>query len=695
MKKLFTPIKPYKLSMAVIASMFILSSCEKESFTNVEETYSVELKNADVDQSRFNDFTTHSSSAVITKKNMATRSMPAAPSIPEDARNMFNVDGKGNKYQTYNATKGTYYVPESQTWSEQIELKNGVDFYVAGTLTLKSWGSGSTIYVLPGGKIITPSTLDNVDIKTWGETEVNTGFSLNANSIFENYGGELNLKGTRISGYFVSYNNVKATTFYADTNKKYDVVINGGLEVTDNVELSNNVTLEVATYLNAKKFNINTHSRLFVGCMDIKENLSISNNSTIYLDNYINANNIQFNEGVIFLEAGGMIEVASKIVLSNTKCRIENFSDKDYSVVKCGQLDIYEDEINRFGGAIDLHTASINNLSGKELRWTANVIFNGNTYLPANECRPEFGQQPVTPSEPQYILNHIAEILPPSNVSATSVDVEDNKVYISWHEKDDNYQGYIDVANVGELRLNNTLHTDALDFNHISVSNGKVLVAGGAKKGAIYTEVNYAESGSNLLIDIKKVNGSSANCILEDGSKTWVISGANGGITEFPSANFTQLNEAKYVVKYGANLAVLAGINSTSVYEYDTNGSLIKSYAVGSIPTADGKNTLLADGETLYVALGDNGLKAFINGQQAGEWRGESGSVNSIAVDADYIYVANGVAGLYILDKKTFNVLKSYKLGGASANFVKKGDDGNIYVAYGAKGVHAFKLNRV
>ncbi len=75
------------------------------------------------------------------------------------------------------------------------------------------------------------------------------------------------------------------------------------------------------------------------------------------------------------------------------------------------------------------------------------------------------------------------------------------------------------------------------------------------------------------------------------------------------------------------------------------------------------------------------------------EFTGEEvGSVNCVDIDDNYIYVANGLAGLMILEKSTLNVVKEFKLGDASANFVRKGEDGYIYVAYGLKGVHRFKL---
>lgn len=697
MKHLFSTIKPYRLSVVALASMFILSACEKDNFVEPEATFSVELKNQTADQERFNDYFTRSNTANITRSALTTRTMPQAPSLPEGARDMFNIDGEGHKYEAWKATDGSYYVPESTVWTDKIELKKGVNFYVKGTLTLDCWGSGSMIYILPGGKLITPSTLDGVTIQTWGDTEVKNGFGLNANSSFENYGNVLNINDARISGYFISYNNVIASSLTVDAKKSGDVNIYGGLNVQGNLKVQGGTTFEVETYLNAGNVEINDAARLFAHCMNIKETVTINNESYIYLSNYLNANRVQINEGTISVEGNSLISVTDRLVLSNKRGRIENQSATDYSVVECNQLDINEDNMDRFTGAIDLHAKNINNHTGTDLRWTANVIFDGDTYLPANECRPEFGEQPVTPSEPVYILDHMAEILPPadSKVSATSVDVENSNVYISWHEKDDNYQGFIDVANVGELRIKNTLHSDVLDFNHIAVNNGKVLVAGGAKRGGIFTEVSYPESGSDLLIDLQKVNGSSANCILEDNAKMWVVSGANGGVTEFPSKNYTELKEAKYAVKYGSNLAVLAGISSTSVYEYAMDGELVKSYAVGSIPTADGKNTMVADGSSLYICLGDNGLKVFADGAQSGEWKGTTGSVNSVDVDGEYIYVANGVAGLYILDKTTLEVLKSYKLGGASANFVKKGSDGLIYVAYGSKGVHAFKLNRI
>ncbi len=68
------------------------------------------------------------------------------------------------------------------------------------------------------------------------------------------------------------------------------------------------------------------------------------------------------------------------------------------------------------------------------------------------------------------------------------------------------------------------------------------------------------------------------------------------------------------------------------------------------------------------------------------------GSVNCIDTDDEFIYIANGTRGLTIVDKATWKTVKEYTLGGASANYIKLGADGYIYVAYGLKGVHRFRL---
>ncbi|MDL2283158.1 hypothetical protein LJB94_01425, partial [Odoribacter sp. OttesenSCG-928-G04] len=226
--------------------------------------------------------------------------------------------------------------------------------------------------------------------------------------------------------------------------------------------------------------------------------------------------------------------------------------------------------------------------------------------------------------------------------------------------------------------------------------------------GAFFGYVDYA--ANNIGLHLQKLNGSSGNCLLVDNNKIWAISGANGGLSiiEGERTEYKNMPFAKYVLKLNDQMVVLSGekkaedVIESKLSFFDLNENLVDEYVVGNITPIDGKNAMVTDGTTIYLALGRNGVKAFRNGQEVaaynpGEIDAETGKVltaaNCVEVDDQYLYVANDKAGLYILDKTDLSLLCKYTLnGGASANFVKKADNGDIYVSYGLKGVNVFRL---
>ena len=138
------------------------------------------------------------------------------------------------------------------------------------------------------------------------------------------------------------------------------------------------------------------------------------------------------------------------------------------------------------------------------------------------------------------------------------------------------------------------------------------------------------------------------------------------------------------------------------------------SFEVGAINPVDGKNVCICDNNYIYVCKGLNGFVIYdYNGNKVG---GSKKHANGVDVDDNYIYLAAG-DGLVILDKhstyldaedgNTYNrTIKKFHYTGKgatmvtdetsvkqSANFVKKGPDGRIYVAYGMYGLQIYELN--
>ncbi len=116
-----------------------------------------------------------------------------------------------------------------------------------------------------------------------------------------------------------------------------------------------------------------------------------------------------------------------------------------------------------------------------------------------------------------------------------------------------------------------------------------------------------------------------------------------------------------------------------------------------------GKNVIQFDGENVYVSEGINGIAVYnrsglidrfkiadYDAKLAAKYK--DAAVNGLYVDSQYIYVAYGASGLWILDKENMEpVCQPWNNASASANYVAVQGD-KIIVAYGKAGVKVFQL---
>lgn len=685
MKKLFFP--------ALFLSLcFGFTACNNDDEFDGFETTKAVVEKEEVDNSRIISYSNGNNTPQSAPQTRLVEDK-AAPTIPADA-----IDMVATGYQAYQAQENAnYYVPADATFDRQIQLKNNTNYYVAGTLKLSTYGSGSTIYVLPGGSIELPSTLNTVTIESWGAIVFRSSLNINTSSSVTNYDeantlviDDINCQGALSTTGSVTVKSIQASGLSGK------ITVDGDLDVENAIKISNYGSLTVEGSLSAVNFELNSNSVANLkSCAFISGQTYVTNMCTLNLYSFLKTGNLKIDSwGTVNLFDNTLVLVDNSIELSNSTSKFNNMGTQ-YAVISCDELIIHQNEMGRMsGGPIDLHAATITNNTGAELAWTANVIFDGETYFAADGCRPEFGTQPVA-SEPVYVLSHIAEVRAPhERISATSIDFKNNKAFVSWHEYGEPFQGYIDAVDIASMSFSATLHSDIYDFNHIAVEGENIYVAGGCNaSGAFYAPVNYVAETSSIEIELQKLDGASGNCIIKEGDEIWVVSGQQGGISVIPTNRYTTLPEAKYIVKYGERIAVLAGIEDCKVYEYSIeNGELVKEYSVGSIAPDYGKNVLVADGENLYVALGQNGIKVFNNGVEVAS---VSKSAVGIDVDDEYVYAACSDAGLIVYNKADLTEVKRYStLGGASANFVKKGADGLLYVAYGLDGVQVLELSK-
>ncbi|MFI3315746.1 MAG: hypothetical protein R3Y04_08825 [Rikenellaceae bacterium] len=666
--------------ICLVAALGVTSvSCNKSSddisSTTTSETTSITLKNS-IDQSRVNDYNSPSfaeisnvkstTGVVLTKSS--TSIIVAEPSIPSDAISAETVD------LSYQALANTsYHIPSGYSLTSQIKFDSNTCYYVEGELTLNFWtaygSTGGTIYVLDGGVLNLSNNIDDITIHNWGEINFTSDFEINSEGALYNY------SSNKLSS---DYNLTLRGDFYSASEVEVESIVLSGDKTST-----------------------------FASCLTVTDEFYAENYANVYLNKGLSAKYVVLDSyAKLYIQENTLVK-CEYLVYNNDSHFINESSDGYAVIVVETQLTIHNNTYfeRMSGGAIRLHCDESNIVddnSETAIQWAANVVINSSsTYISADDnCFGGYGDSSSS-SDDEIELEHVASVDSPDyeRISATSIDFNDGYVFVSWHEKGDYFQGYIDVIDMSSLGIEATYYTTELDFNHIYVSPSEIYVAGGRNAGAFYSTVDYSLTDSSVEIEINSIEGSSGNCIIQEDGRNWIVSGANGGITVSGSNEediYTELAEAKFVTKYGDNMAVLAGVSPSDakIYEYNTStNECVAEYTVGTIPTTDGKNTLFADGDDIYASLGEGGLKIYTNGAEKGSYIvSGSGSVNCVDVDDNYIYIANGVAGLYILDKTTLNVLKTYQLGDTSANYVKVGDNGLIYVAYGLDGVHVFKL---
>ena len=324
--------------------------------------------------------------------------------------------------------------------------------------------------------------------------------------------------------------------------------------------------------------------------------------------------------------------------------------------------------------------------------------------------------------------------------SATAiVPTDDNKVYVSYHTNGKDFGGSIDVAEMNgeqltlKQRVQQAEAGATYDFNHLSVINSKLYLAGSAKgkdgKQLGGAAISYAAIGGDGLLNVTEgltsqsldnaVKGD-ANCVVPFGNNIAVASTLGYSVYDptLVKGDLTKTTgKAKFVAVNGTSLV---GLNYTSeiaagdaevqgeVQVFDNSMKRTSSFNVGSIAPNNGKNMIAIDSNgRIYVCKSAKGLMCYENGSPAweSEWTTPTsksdknvsvdkrqGYINGVAVDDKYVYVAAGAYGLVVLTKDGKEVThKRIGTSGNSANYVAV-KNGLIYVAYGKGRIQVFKL---
>lgn len=717
-----------RINLLGIALIFATISCtdfREEAWNNREkyaDTASITLQTDVATLTKRLTFADNETVSAFALKRVTV----SVPSIPNEAVQLSNAPTNYNNGVIL-SKGGSYYVSEGEVFTGSISGNSAdkVTIYVAGTLEVTAWwlsGNNVTIQILPTGSLKYASDFNNqaialikdgVTINSWGAFTTyykGSGIRIAPNAVLNLYSSE------QAESFYVNpQGGMWDSSFWVEGCFQSDrpVVIDGNMLV-DGGKAVFNSDLTVS-----KELYVQGGSVELYGCTTIEQDLKFPSTGDLYVADYLNVRNMETNRGSIVISDGALIQVVENLFLTAGGGTKISGPKKNYAVIEAESMFSETIWLSQFmTGCIDLHSAEIRQGN----RWwysdpivldasnTNGVIVNGNTSIKANGCNPGTGS---VEESGNLSLVEVARLSPPADYySATSVAFNGNLAYVSWHINPRNYLedfgGAIDVINITDRKvLQSRVNTD-VKYNHTYFYHGWLFTAGGDYHwGAILSKIHlqhgmFADNKEEQLVTL---TGSSGNCVEVVGNTLITASGAEDGGFDLllPNSAKKQFSvsapEAKYVYSNGEKVVTLNNMNLGTINVYDAwngwqedmLGTPRLTFNAGSIAPVDGKNVIMCNEKYIYVCMGENGLRSFdINtGKEVAYY--DIKQVNGIDLDGDYIYVANGY-GITVLKNADLAYVSSFVDNTGSANYVKKGEDGFIYVAYGIAGFRIFKF---
>jgi len=581
---------------------------------------------------------------------------------------------------TYTVYSGqTVLLPKGLTYSGNITVNDGGLLVVVGDLAGTTVSGTGTIVINPTG-VFTGKYLNiNSGLKLVNYGEWNVDKNVNLNGTLENHGIiSFDTMNNNSSGRVV---NTGKISLAGDLNNN-GVIDNMGTFITaGTVNLNSGATLNNACHFETAKMQSNglTHSTEY---LKIDDQLTVNGGSILMLgaQSVTDAGTISLNGKI----AGNSDNYAGII--------IRNSFQSNWGARITGKIDIrYDNEI----------TSSDPDLLGPQVTFKS-------VYFPATECVPQYGTNPANSFT--LVANVKAPIDSRGNtLSATSVDIQGDYAYVSYHLHGAEFGGLIEVYDITDPSAPTIVSqywTENVDFNHLEVDGNKLYVTGGQDPD----KAHVATAATFTIIDLK--NGElpnvaptfytlpsySGDCVhLADNGNLYLATGNTGG--QFITANADNgsiINTrdaltAKYFDSDGNTIVGLQGgtVGLLSVFNENNGLNPVRTIPVGEITPENGKSVVRLKDGLAYVCEGTSGLMVFdvndVSGTAVKSFNPHDGDTNGVDIDHGLIYVANGAGGIYVLDKNTFKVYGNYNYDG-SANFVRAVDD-YIFVANGTGGL--------
>ena len=693
---------------------------------------------------------------------LATRAETTEPTVPAGTPNLSSIEK-----EKWNSHSGkTYVVPAGETLKADGYNIEGMTIYVKGTLEYSSaYGSGASINVLSGGKLIARNSNEvflDTKVSNWGKVEfpANQKEYLIKNTFYQNAGDlnvkghDLNIQGGKNSLFFVK------NTLIAD-----NVTMSGDaqLYVTDNAtltgkfEMSNQSQAWVNNIMTTTSVKIQNTTMLHSGCaLKVDGDVYATNGTNLYIM-FLKAKYYKQDSGAILhLQDQSMVDIEGKYVNLNQNQGYADLPDKDgVAVIKADAF--YYNAPGKQGdwnpGGAKTVDCSIFSTSGDNAHiildtnviygsegattpitdenttivWNnnANILFKDdseakNYVIKKTECNPNGYNADKEPAkEPTLDLISSIDYNHDHDISATCVQELNGRLYMSYHTRDKQHGGCIEVFSPVEnnkVTLEQYLCDDQkdLDFNHllaVKLNSGKRMVylpGSSNKKGAMLAYLPIQDN--NLLADQSK-------------SITTTIDGKDTVIYEKP-LQFIQMNPATAEYKkkgYDENCVV---------YNDETNHLIVattKGYLVYNADTYNELDKINKPGKVKHIAIGNGKIvTVYLNREATNETEAIPATVeifdqkaedlsnpinsfaistiepnngkNVVRVDDNKIYVCRGAAGMYVYDMEG-NELWHYQMpsptitegdkagkykGHANGCYVGKK---YVYIAYGGFGL--------
>lgn len=697
---------------------------------------------------------------------LATRAEAPEPTVPAGTPNLSSIADKKNN----NHSGRTYVVPAGETLKADGYNIEGMTIYVKGTLEFSSaWGSGASINVLSGGKLIAKNSNEvfgDTKVSNWGTIEfpANQKEYLIKNTFYQN-AGDLNIKG-----HDLNIQGGKGSTLFVKNSLIANKVTMSGdaqLYVTDNAtltgafEMSNQSYAWVNNVMTTTSVKIQNTTTLGCGCaLKVDGDVNATNGINLYVL-YLKAKNYRQDSGAILhLQDQSMVDIEGKYVNLNQNQGYADLPDKDgVAVIKANAF--YYNAPGKQGdwnpGGAKTVDCSVFSTSGDNAHiildtnviygsegattpitdenttivWNndANILFKDepeakNYVIKKTECNPNgYNADKESTSEPtkEPTLDLISSIdyNHDHDISATCVQVHNGRLYMSYHTRDKQHGGCIEVFRPVEnnkVTLEQYLCDDQndLDFNHllaVKLKSGKRMVylpGSSNKKGAMLAYIPIQDN--HLLADQSKSITSTV-----DGKET---------VTYEKPLQFIQMNPAT------AEFAKKGYDENCVVYNEETNHLIVattKGYLVYNADTHNELDKISKPGKVKHLAIGNGKIvTVYLDREATNETEAIPATVeifdqkaedlskpiksfaistiepnngkNVVRVDDNKIYVCRGAAGMYVYDMEG-NELWHYQMPsptiseGANAGKYKGHANGcyvgkkYVYIAYGGFGL--------